>query len=54
MIFHKRLFNSSTFYIATLLNEDKIFFEKNKKIKFLIENITHKYLINRVLCIHYN
>lgn len=34
---HKRLFNSNTFYVVTLLNEDKIFFEKNRIERFLIE-----------------
>ena len=28
MIFHKRLFISNTFNIATILNENKIFFRK--------------------------
>ena len=37
MIFHKRIFISNTFYVVTLLNEDKIFFEKNRIERFLIE-----------------
>ena len=37
MIFHKRLFISNTFDTATILNEDKIFFEKNRIERFLIE-----------------